>query len=304
MTEETLISNPHVPDQNEDNWKHDFHLEEYKSLKSEISNRLEEARRLEVLALSGTALVYAWLSTNTTNNPGLPLKFAWAIPLMFTLLGSFRAYALFYRVLLIARYLRKLERRVAVNGKDSVDRENEDQLPGWERYLHDGRSKREIRTVGISAYIFWSALAPLTLGGALLPWYYFPDTESPAYSLYSATYHSCESPHTCTFSLPGIYPLFGKQVPVRFAGAITPPPNLQCEKGRKKYQEALTIVQQLLEKANQIDLVKVKRDQQLGLVAKVIADGEDVAKTLVSRRLAIYESDNLKNVDWCHTTVY
>ncbi len=78
-------------------------FEMYKTLHEERVSLGEETRKLEVLAVTAVAALYAWLATNHVH--GAP----WYIGVPLVILASFRAAVLGERILIIKDYLKTLE---------------------------------------------------------------------------------------------------------------------------------------------------------------------------------------------------
>ena len=47
-------------------------------------------------------------------------------------------------------------------------------------------------------------------------------TPATAFDFNNVQYHRCYDGDTCTFTLPGIHPLFGEKIGIRIAGIDTP----------------------------------------------------------------------------------
>lgn len=62
----------------------EFQLEQYKSLRSEISNNIAEIRSLQRFAVIGVAAVWAWIAVNAASAP----RWAAFTPLIFVVLGA------------------------------------------------------------------------------------------------------------------------------------------------------------------------------------------------------------------------
>ena len=63
-----------------------FDLEEFKTLRQEILQKVEASSRLEVFAVTGAAAVYAWLGTRDV----AVARAVWFIPCLFPILGYMR----------------------------------------------------------------------------------------------------------------------------------------------------------------------------------------------------------------------
>jgi hypothetical protein len=70
-----------------------FHLDEYRSLKSEIEYRVKATERIEYLVVVAIVATYAWFSQRTV--PSV----MWWIPVALPLLGSARQTVLLIRII-------------------------------------------------------------------------------------------------------------------------------------------------------------------------------------------------------------
>jgi len=71
----------------------------------------------------------------------------------------------------------------------------------------------------------------------------------------NATYHRCYDGDTCTFTIPGVHPLFGENISVRIAGIDTPEVKGKCQQEKALAKEARDLVRGILENAQRVDLV-------------------------------------------------
>jgi hypothetical protein len=124
----------------------EFHIEEYRTLRAEISELLNESRAIERYVLLGSGAVWAWLVTK--NNSNLPLL-SWWIPLFFSFFGAFRSYALWRAISRAGEYIRILEEILLKT----------DKVKGWETWI--SQSDRQAYLL-ISAKIYWSILLVIT----------------------------------------------------------------------------------------------------------------------------------------------
>jgi hypothetical protein len=122
----------------------DFDLtkEEFLALRSEATEQVAETRRLEVAAVGGAAAIYAWLATQ---QPTYGIKeVAWLLPILLSLFGGLRSYAIHRRITDISVYLKRIENKVPDTQK---------LLSGWEHF----RESR-VRYLAKSALAFWIIL--------------------------------------------------------------------------------------------------------------------------------------------------
>jgi endonuclease YncB( thermonuclease family) len=75
----------------------------------------------------------------------------------------------------------------------------------------------------------------------------------------NVTYHRCYDGDTCTFTLPGIHPLFGEKISVRIAGIDTPEIRGKCDQEKTLVKEARDVVRGILQKAHRINLLEAER---------------------------------------------
>ena len=104
---------------------------------------------------------------------------------------------------------------------------------------------------------------------------------SYAFEFSNAVYHTCYDADTCKVSLPSIHPLFGKKINVRIAGIDTPEIKGTCEREKALAKKARDFVRNILKDARRIDLLDAKRGKYFRIVAKVVADGNDIGETLI-----------------------
>ena len=118
-----------------------------------------------------------------------------------------------------------------------------------------------------------------------------------AYDFPNVTYRTCYDGDTCRFDIPGLHPLLGKNIPIRFAGVDTPEMRGKCQQEKDLAIKARNRVQDLLSQAHSIILKDVERGKYFRLVASVEADGQDVSDLLIQEGLAVpYESRVSKTV--------
>jgi endonuclease YncB( thermonuclease family) len=114
-----------------------------------------------------------------------------------------------------------------------------------------------------------------------------------------AVFHGCYDGDTCTVSLSDNIPaLFGDHITVRLAGVDTPEIKGMCEQEKALAKQAQALTQQLMVQASKIELAEPRRDKYFRILAKVMADGQDVAQELVKAGLAVkYDGGTKKR--WC-----
>src|SRR5271169_2089494 len=97
------------------------YLEMYRLLHEERVSLADEARKLEMAAITAVAALYAWLATHDVH--GAP----WYIGVPLVILAAFRAIVLGERILFIKKYLMLIEHKLF---RDGVG------LSGYENYFH------------------------------------------------------------------------------------------------------------------------------------------------------------------------
>ncbi len=115
----------------------------------------------------------------------------------------------------------------------------------------------------------------------------------------NVTYHRCYDGDTCTFTIPGIHPLFGEKINVRIAGIDTPEIKGKCLKETALAMQARNLVRRMLGQARRIDLLDAERGKSFRIVARVIADGKDIGQTLIDRGMAVEYDGGKKSKNWC-----
>jgi hypothetical protein len=122
------------------------HVEQYKMLREEIFFHLKETRKLEIYAITGISILYAWLITHDTTS----IKFF--IGFFIPILGGIRSWVSLTRIKEIAGYLRKLEQAFFTEN---------DYPKGWEIYFDSLPQERTSMTE--IAYGFWVVLLLVTI---------------------------------------------------------------------------------------------------------------------------------------------
>ena len=112
-------------------------------------------------------------------------------------------------------------------------------------------------------------------------------------------YHNCHDGDSCTFTIPGVHPLLGKRIKVEASGIDTPERNGGCAREVRMAKQARDLLRNLLREANQIDLIDARRGREFHLNAKVLVDGKDISKIMISRKLAVIHHSGRSPADWC-----
>ena len=112
-------------------------------------------------------------------------------------------------------------------------------------------------------------------------------------------YRTCYDGDTCRFDIPGLHPLLGNNIPIRFAGVDTPEMRGKCQQEKDLALKARNRVRDLLSQAHSITLKDVERRKYFHLVATVEADGQDMSDLLLQEGLAVVYDGGGKTKDWC-----
>lgn len=116
-----------------------FHFEEYRTLRAETLQNIDETRKLEVYTMAGLAAVYSWMAAQPRIHP--VLCFA---PMVLPLLAGLRCLTLYLRIRVTADYIHRLEERFS---------ETAGGVPGWEHFL---RTRKNL--ILRHSIVFWIAL--------------------------------------------------------------------------------------------------------------------------------------------------
>jgi micrococcal nuclease len=112
----------------------------------------------------------------------------------------------------------------------------------------------------------------------------------------------CYDGDTCNFDIARVPDIFGNDIPVRIFGIDTPEIKGKCDAEKAKAVKAKDFVVGLLSKAKTVQLVKPQREKYFRVLATVLADGVDVGKELIKKKLAVPYFGDTKETDWCATT--
>ncbi|HIA13512.1 MAG TPA: thermonuclease family protein, partial [Nitrospirales bacterium] len=83
------------------------------------------------------------------------------------------------------------------------------------------------------------------------------------------------------------------------AGIDTPEIKGKCQKETALAMQARNLVRRMLGQARRIDLLDVERGKYFRIVAKVVADGNDIGHTLIDRGMAVAYDGGKKVTGWC-----
>lgn len=105
---------------------------------------------------------------------------------------------------------------------------------------------------------------------------------------------------TIFIHLPDQHPLFGKRIGVRIDGIDTPEIRTKnaCEK--RKGQKAKKVLENIIARANRVDVVDVQKDKFFRILGTVLVDGKPVTDDLVNAKLAFpYHGEKKPKRNWC-----
>jgi hypothetical protein len=122
------------------------YLELYKMLHEERVSLGEEARKLEIAAITAVAALYAWLATHDVH--GAP----WYIGVPLVMLAAFRAIVLGERMLFIKEYLMFIEQKIL---RDKCD--------GYENYFSVNTKSKWYMHIRYTVAMIWIALLCVTV---------------------------------------------------------------------------------------------------------------------------------------------
>jgi hypothetical protein len=105
-----------------------FHLEEYKSVRHEIKERIEAIRALEREVMLGSFAIYSWLAVSTTENLLFLSVIASWLPVALVLVANWRRVDERQQILALAQYIKEMESKM---GSQS--------LKGWETWWNEYR---------------------------------------------------------------------------------------------------------------------------------------------------------------------
>jgi hypothetical protein len=123
------------------------YLEIYKMLHDERVALGEEARKLEMAAITAVAALYAWLATHNVH--GAP----WYIGVPFVILAAFRAVVLGERILFIKNYLMRIEQKLLGDKSEPS---------GYETYFSVNTKSKWYMHIRYTVAIIWIALLCVT----------------------------------------------------------------------------------------------------------------------------------------------
>ena len=108
----------------------------------------------------------------------------------------------------------------------------------------------------------------------------------------------CYDGDTCTATLPGVHPFFGEKISVRIYGIDTPEIRGKCDMEKVKARDARDFLLDLIENANQIDLVSCEKDKYFRIGCTMLLDGENAGDILIEEGHARQYGGG-KRESWC-----
>ena len=143
-------------------------IEQYRSLRGEILDKIRAMQSMELYAIIGLSVYYAWLFTHCFPEVPANLSFLgflgnrlshivpWLIPVLIPVFGWWRVRTYVRNVRRLARYLRLVEAEFAGN-EQSIGPHS-----GWETYI-EGQRKRSVTSrkslIGFDVFVtYWFTL--------------------------------------------------------------------------------------------------------------------------------------------------
>lgn len=118
----------------------------------------------------------------------------------------------------------------------------------------------------------------------------------------AVTVLECYDGDTCTVTLsdPFLPAVFGTHISVRLEGIDTPELKGRCPEERTLAVDARAFLRGKISHATRIDLRNPRRDKYFRLLARLVADGEDLSDSLLTASLARPYHGGTKQ-PWCPT---
>ncbi|MDA0737743.1 MAG: thermonuclease family protein [Nitrospirae bacterium] len=116
---------------------------------------------------------------------------------------------------------------------------------------------------------------------------------------HNVTFHRCYHAHSCFVSIPNLPNIFGDVILIRIAGIETPEILGQCPKEKELAVKARNFINTVLENAREIELYELERGENFNLIARIMANGENVSKLLLDKKFALPASEKTEKPDWC-----
>lgn len=123
----------------------------------------------------------------------------------------------------------------------------------------------------------------------------------PAVDLHfhNVTFHRCYHAHSCFVSIPHLPNIFGDVILVRIAGIDTPEILGECTEEKELAVKARNFINTVLENAREIELYDLERGENFNLIARIMANGENVSKLLLAQKFALPATEKTGKPNWC-----
>ena len=92
---------------------------------------------------------------------------------------------------------------------------------------------------------------------------------------------------TMTVNIPGVHPLFENEIGIRVRGIDTLEIREKYPFEKQKVKETKTLIEGILNHANEITLHDIEREKYFRIVASVIVDGQNLSDLLLAKKLAV-----------------
>ena len=92
---------------------------------------------------------------------------------------------------------------------------------------------------------------------------------------------------TMTVNIPGVHPLFGNEIGIRVRGIDTLEIREKYPFEKQKVKETKTLIEGILNRANEITLHDIEREKYFRIVASVIVDGQNLSDLLLAKKLVV-----------------
>ena len=92
---------------------------------------------------------------------------------------------------------------------------------------------------------------------------------------------------TMTVNIPGVHPLFENEIGIRVRGIDTLEIREKYPFEKQKAKETKTLIEGILNRANEITLHDIEREKYFRIVASVIVDGQNLSDLLLAKKLAV-----------------
>ncbi|MBX2988490.1 MAG: thermonuclease family protein [Bdellovibrionaceae bacterium] len=105
---------------------------------------------------------------------------------------------------------------------------------------------------------------------------------------------------TITFNIPEVHPLLGDRIAVRVRHIDTPEIKGKAPCEKEAARTAKRLIENILKRAQRIDLEDVGKDKYFRILADVRVDGRLLSDVLMKNNLALaYEGKTKTKANWC-----